>query len=365
VRRRQNALLGGFAFITLVLTCLTGSGRAGDAPPFYAVKLVATKPAPDFTLTDQNGQPFSFRSLRGKLVLLSFGFTHCPNICPTTLAHVANIYKSLSPAEQEQVQVLFVSIDPKRDTPAVLKDYVKFFDPHIIGVTGREDQVSEVSKLYAVEADEYGAGHTTGTFLVSRSGICMGYYRENQLGNRARIVSDLRRFLALPKDRETDWQPERVRTVKASKFSGSELYLANCASCHQDDGNGIAGKYPSLIKSRWVLGAPNRLVALTLDGVSGGRPETQGSYGGVMPAYRTILTPTLIARVLTHVRKSWGNNASSISTGYVEKLVSALPPRTSFWSWQALEALAADKADKAAEEDDPSREANESEHPDS
>jgi hypothetical protein len=84
-----------------------------------------------------------------------------------------------------------------------------------------------------------------------------------------------------------------------------------------------------------------------------------------MPAYRTILTPTLIARILTHIRKNWGNSASSISTGYVEKLVSALPPRTSFWSWQALEALAADKADKAAEEDDPSREANESEHPDS
>jgi protein SCO1/2 len=365
VRRRQNPLLGGFAFITLVFACLTGSGWAEDAPPFYAVKLVATKPAPDFTLTDQNGQPFSFSSLRGRLVLLSFGFTHCPNICPTTLAHLANIYKSLSPADQKQVQVLFVSIDPQRDTPVVLKDYVKFFDPHIIGVTGREDQVNKVSKLYAVEADEYNTGHTTGTFLVSRGGICMGYYRENQLGNTTRIISDLRRFMALPKDRETDWQPERVRTVKASNFSGRELYLANCASCHQDDGHGVAGKYPSLIDSPWVLGAPNRLVALTLDGVSGGHHEARGSYEGVMPAYRTILTPTLISSVLTYVRQSWGNRAPSISAGYVQKLISASPPRTSFWSWQALEALTADEADKAVEEGDPSGEANESVHPDS
>jgi mono/diheme cytochrome c family protein len=261
--------------------------------------------------------------------------------------------------------VLFVSIDPKRDSPAVLKNYVKFFDPHIIGLTGREDQVNEVSRLYAVEADEYGAGHTTGTFLVSRSGVCMGYYRENQLGSTRRIASDLGRFLALPKDRETDWQPERVRTVTASNFSGRQLYLANCSSCHQDDGRGVPGKYPSLVGSSRVLGPVNRLVALTLDGVAGDRQKTDGSYEGVMPAYRTVLTPKLISEVLTYVRKSWGNTASSISPEYVERLASALPRRSSFWSWAALENLPPEKGDESAKEDHTPVAVGKSEDPDS
>ena len=326
------------------------SGWADNKSPFYASKLPAAKPAPDFTLTDQDGQPFSSVSLRGKLVLLSFGFSHCSNICPTTLARVANIYQGLSPEEQKHLQVVFVSIDPQRDRPAVLKDFVQFFDPHFIGLTGRTDQVNDMAKAYAVEADEYNIGHTSGVFLLGRSGICMGFYRENQLGNTSRVVDDLQRFLALPPGEETAWEPERVRTIQTSPFSGSQLYLENCATCHQESGRGLPGKYPSLIQSASVLGAPNRLVALTLDGVSGNRRSSGKKRGGVMPAYRTILTPAYLAEVLTYIRQSWGNNASPISAGYVHKLKSEPPFRTDFWSWQELEKLPPDTGTNAPDD---------------
>ena len=296
MRAKQTRLAGGIALLTFFFNLLSVSGRADIMSPFYASKLPTTKPAPDFTLTDEDGQPFSSASLRGSLVLLSFGFTHCPNICPTTLAHAANIYKSLSPEDQKQLQVVFVSIDPQRDTPAILKDYVKFFDPHFIGLTGRTDQVNEVAKTYAIETDEYNLGHTTGVFLLGRSGICMGYYRENQLGNTSRIVDDLRRFLALPAGQETAWEPERTRKVQTSSFSGRQLYLENCASCHQENGRGLPGKYPSLIHSPWVSGAPNRLVALTLDGVRGTQTTSEKKQGGVMPAYRTSLSTSRYGR---------------------------------------------------------------------
>jgi len=327
----------------IVATFVAISGWADDKSPFYASKFPATKPAADFTLTDQAGQPFSSASLRGKLVLLSFGFTHCPNICPTTLAHVANIYESLSSEEQKQLQVVFVSIDPQRDTPAVLNDYVRFFDPRFIALTGRTDQVNAVARMYAIEADEYGVGHSTGVFLLGRSGICMGYYRENQLGNTSRVVDDLHRFLALPAGEENAWQPEKVRKIETSSFSGQRLYLENCASCHQESGRGLPGKYPSLIQSAWVLGAPNRLVALSLDGVRGTSGTVGNGNGGVMPAYRTVLTPAYLAEVLTYVRQSWGNNASPISANYVTKIYSKQPSRTDFWSWKEREKLPPDE----------------------
>jgi protein SCO1 len=350
MRRRQTRLPGGFASLAFVVTLLSVSCWADDESPFYASKLGATKPAPDFTLTDQNGRPFSSASLRGSLVLLSFGFTHCPNNCPTTLANVANIYRALSPADQKQLQVMFVTVDPQRDTPAVLRNYVNFFDPHFIGLTGRTDQIKDVAKAYAIDADEYSLGHTTGVFLLSRNGICMGYYRENQLGNASRIVNDLHRFLALPVGKETAWEPQRVRKVGVSFFSARQLYLNHCASCHQESGRGLPGKYPSLIQSAWVLGAPNRLVALTLDGVTAAPAAGGEKQRGVMPGYRTILTPVHLAQVLTYIRQSWGNNATPISADYVHKLYSELPFRTDFWSWQELEKLPPDTGSPAAQD---------------
>jgi protein SCO1/2 len=284
------------------------------------------------------------------VVLLDFGFTNCPNICPTTLANLANIHKTLPPEDQKHVQVLFVSVDPERDTPAVLKDYVQFFDSDFIGLTGSADQIATVAKAYGVDYEKspepggpsgYGIQHSTGVFLLERSSLkCVGYYLDRQLSDAQRVAADLRRFINLPAADAATWQAEKMGVVKGFHPSGRQLYLEQCASCHLENGRGVPGKYPSLVQSRCVLGAPNRLVALTLDGVK----ASDTSYKGVMPAYRTLMVPAYLADVLTYIRQSWGNNASPVSADYVQKLFYQLPPRSDFWTWKALEALPEDKS---------------------
>ena len=90
----------------------------------------------DFTLTDQQGQPFNKDRLKGKWTLIYFGFTSCPDICPTTLATVAKMYRELKPEEQQDLQVVLLSVDPERDTTEVLAQYVPYFHPEFVGVSG-------------------------------------------------------------------------------------------------------------------------------------------------------------------------------------------------------------------------------------
>ena len=346
------AILGALSFSAL--------SRGSDDYEFYARKLPGSRPAPELTLSDQNGKPFTLTSLRGKLVLLSFGFTHCPNICPTTLANLANIYRRLSPDERKQLQVLFITIDPQRDNPTALKEYVQFFDPHFIGLTGREDQVTATQAAFGIDSqrsssqgskppDTYEMEHTAGVFILEPSLLAgIGHYRESQLSNTQRVADDLRHLLALPAEKRNGWRAEQPGQAKPSRPSGREIYLQQCASCHLEDGRGVPGKYPSLIHSEWVLGAPNRLVALTLDGVKGAHDKSGCNSPGVMPAYRTVLPAAYIADVLTFIRQNWGNDASPISAEYVQKLFYGLPGRSDFWSWHELEALPTEQPSDAA-----------------
>ena len=340
------------ALIAALIPC----SLADDDYEYLARKLPAPKPVPDFTLADQDGKPFSLESLRGKLVLMSFGFTHCPNVCPTTLANLANVYKLLSPDDQSRVQVLFITVDPERDTPEILKEYVSFFDNHFIGLTGQPGEIAALKNTYGVQSrkdaagtgspNEYNIEHTTGIFLIERSGQWIGSYRKNQLNDSQRVAEDLRHFLASSPGDNAAWQTEKRRVVKTPPRSGRELYMQQCASCHLEHGRGVPGKYPSLVQSAWVIGAPNRITSLLLNGVKGGH-EGSARYTGVMPAYRTILVPADAAALLTYIRQSWGNTASSISADYVEKLFYQLPARPEFWSWTELETLPADNADAA------------------
>lgn len=332
------------------LGVLVHRGWPAASYEYLARKLPDSKPAPDFTLTDQEGKPFSANSLRGKLVLMAFGFTHCPNICPTTLANLAITYKLLSPEEQGRVQVLFVTVDPERDTPKVLKDYVPFFDQHFIGLTGKPEQIAATAKAYGVEyqkssqpsparANDYTMDHSTSIFLIGRAGELVAFYRDSDLRNTGRMTDDLRHFLAFPAQGDNKWEHKKIGVVKAPAPTGRQLYLEECASCHLENGRGISGKYPSLVGSSWVVGAPNRLTAIVLNGVKGEHEVAGARYGGVMPAYRTVLTPAFTAAVLTYIRQSWGNEAPAISAAYVQNLFYKLAARADFWSWKELEAL--------------------------
>lgn len=146
-----------------------------------------TRPAPvasplppggDFTLDSADG-PVALADYRGKLVLLYFGYTYCPDICPTSLAITAEALGRLSDAERARVATLFVSVDPARDTPARLKDYVQFFHPSMIGLTGTPESLAEIARRYSVfyamqPAETAGGGyvvdHSAETFIVGSKG---------------------------------------------------------------------------------------------------------------------------------------------------------------------------------------------------
>ncbi|HSN64616.1 MAG: SCO family protein [Azonexus sp.] len=136
----------------------------------------------DFTLQSADG-PVSLKDFRGKLVLVYFGYTYCPDICPTSLAATAEGLKQLTPEELARVAMIFVSVDPKRDTPARLKEYVTFFHPAIVGVTGAPEEIAAIAKRYGVfyaeqkvetAGDGYVVDHSADTYIISTAGQLVG-----------------------------------------------------------------------------------------------------------------------------------------------------------------------------------------------
>ncbi len=130
----------------------------------------------DFSLIDDDGRPFELNQLRGKLVLLFFGYTFCPDICPTELSNLAAVLDALGP-KAERVQGLFVSLDPLRDTPSVLHDYTRYFNETLIGLTGTPDQVERVAQQYRVRyqrhelADgRYSLDHSANLYVIDGEG---------------------------------------------------------------------------------------------------------------------------------------------------------------------------------------------------
>lgn len=132
----------------------------------------------DFTLTDHHGNKFELKQLRGKLVLIFFGYTFCPDICPTELTSLAKVLKSLGD-DADKVSALFISVDPQRDTPDKLKNYVPYFSPNLIGLTGSVSEVGDVAKAYHVQTkihsqkkddDYYLVDHSVNLYVVGPQG---------------------------------------------------------------------------------------------------------------------------------------------------------------------------------------------------
>lgn len=164
-------------------------------------------PAPDFALTDQDGQPARLSGLRGKLVLMTFGFTHCPNICPTTLANLAAICRGLPPADQGRVRVLFITVDPARDTPQALKEYVGFYSRGFTGLTGSADEIAKVAKDYGayyeavmqdsqVSSNYYTINHSAYVYLIDPQGRYAVLYDNDKLADHALMSRDIEHLLA-------------------------------------------------------------------------------------------------------------------------------------------------------------------------
>ncbi len=131
--------------------------------------------APDFALLGADGSEVALADHRGKVVLLTFGFTHCAAVCPTTLGTLARARSELG-AAADQVQVIFVTVDPERDTPVQMSEYLAAFDPSFIGATGDPDTLAKVREAYGVTAEREGDGpdyamaHTSSIFLIDPAG---------------------------------------------------------------------------------------------------------------------------------------------------------------------------------------------------
>lgn len=195
--------------LTLVITCLVViliawgffivnyiEFRKNDA--FYGT-LLNFEPF-DFTLEDHNGNEVSLHDFKDKFVLLTFGYTNCPDICPTTLAKLGKIADKLD--GDYEVQVLFITIDPTRDTAEKLRNYVLYFNENFIGLTGDEPDIYKAVRsfhaFYAKEEGESSAGyimnHTTSIFLIDQNGKKLLRYSQGRLKPEG-IISDLKKLL--------------------------------------------------------------------------------------------------------------------------------------------------------------------------
>ncbi len=150
---------------------------AACAHQFSGVAPNPIGPAPDFALTDENGQPFKLSDLRGKWILLAYGYTHCPDVCPLTLSHLRDVKKAIDP-NGDQVQVVFVTIDPERDTTDIMRQYVGHFDQQFPqkfkGLSGTPQEIAQAAQAYNVKYEKkdvkpdgsYTMGHTAQVYLV-------------------------------------------------------------------------------------------------------------------------------------------------------------------------------------------------------
>lgn len=184
-------------FLVVLLSLLLA---ACSRPAFNNVDITGASYANEFSLTDHTGARRTLADYRGKLVVIFFGFTQCPDVCPTTLQDLAEVRRQLG-AAADQVQVLFVTLDPERDTREVLAQYVPGFDPAFVGLYGTREETAAVAKNFKVffqkvagpTATSYTLDHTAGSYVIDRSGQPRLFLKHGQ--GAAPIVADLRRLL--------------------------------------------------------------------------------------------------------------------------------------------------------------------------
>jgi len=189
-----------FGIIAACFCMLSGCDLAQTKSGFNAIDITGANYATDFRLTDPTGNVKTLADFKGKVVLLFFGYTHCPDVCPTTLADAARAVKQLG-NDGKRVQVLFVTLDPKRDTPQVLAQYVPAFNPDFLGLYGDEATIRKTAKDFHVfyeersgaAQDEYSIDHTAGTLVFDPQGRLRLFINYGMTAEK--ISADLQKLL--------------------------------------------------------------------------------------------------------------------------------------------------------------------------
>jgi len=152
-----------------------------------------------FQLTDQHGKAVTDKNLKGKPTLIFFGYTHCPDVCPTSLFEISEVLRAMG-KDADKVNAVFISVDPERDTPATMKDYLSSFDPHLEGLSGDPDAIANVVKSYRVYAKkvptkdgDYTMDHTALIYLMDRDGRFVSPFNLKRTPEEA--AADLKRYL--------------------------------------------------------------------------------------------------------------------------------------------------------------------------
>src|SRR5664280_1041094 len=185
-----SAFLGGLViFLGVILFATHYQGTAGGPSAIGG----------PFKLVDQSGKPITDEDMKGHPFLVFFGYTHCPDICPTTLFEMSEVMRALG-RDADRINALFITVDPERDTPAVMKDYLSSFDPHLRGATGDQKAIDAVEKAYRVyakkvpaEKGDYSMDHTALVYLMDKQGRFVAPFKLDRKPEAA--AADLRRYL--------------------------------------------------------------------------------------------------------------------------------------------------------------------------
>ncbi len=188
---------------TLVLPLLAVGLIAGCAPSepvFKSTDVTGADYGKRFALTDHHGQPRTLADFKGKVVTIFFGYTQCPDVCPTALSGMSVVMQALGP-DADRVQVIFVTVDPERDTPDLLAEYVPVFDARFLGMYGTPDKIAEVARdfrvFYRKSGDldgHYTIDHSAGTYVFGPDGRLRLYVKHAE--NPQVIAADIRALLA-------------------------------------------------------------------------------------------------------------------------------------------------------------------------
>ncbi len=187
-------------FLAAALFVLSFAGCVPSQPGFKNTDVTGADCCKDFRLTDHNGKTRTLADFRGKAVVMFFGYTQCPDVCPTTMAELKAVLQQLGP-DAQRVQILFVTLDPERDTRELLANYVPAFDPSFLGLYGDMETTVRTAKDFRVfyqkqpgpTPDSYTLDHTAGSYVFDPQGRVRLFVRHGDGG--ANLVADLRTLL--------------------------------------------------------------------------------------------------------------------------------------------------------------------------